>query len=273
MRTLGANARAQGRKTPPYETIPACANRSGTMTITLFQLNPDIDRAPLREAFARDGRVQVRDFLVPEAAATIRQVLEHQTRWGLACQAGEGGPQSFRPEAIAAMSADERGALVQSLHRAAASGEYAVRFNNYPMLDAYLQGWDRGSPQDLLLEHINDQPFLDLAREICSIPELRKADAQATLFAPGDFLGLHTDSHVAEGWRVAYVMNFADPEWKSDWGGYLNFLDEDGDVVCGWKPRFNTLNMLAVPQRHAVSYVPPFAPPHRFAITGWLRDR
>ena len=31
--------------------------------------------------------------------------------------------------------------------------------------------------------------------------------------------------------------------------------------------------VLAVPQRHAVTYVPPFAPPHRFAITGWLRDR
>ncbi|MBT0666851.1 2OG-Fe(II) oxygenase [Novosphingobium profundi] len=243
------------------------------MTLSLFDLNPGLDRAALRTRFARDGRVQVRDFLNPEAAANVRQVLETQTRWGLACQAGEQPHRSLRPEAIAALAPAERQALAQAIHQAAAGGEYAVRFANYPMLDAYLQGWDRDGPLALLLEHINDQPFLQLARDICGIPELIKADAQATLFAPGDFLGPHTDSHVAEGWRVAYVMNFADPAWHPDWGGYLHFLDEEGDVVEGWKPRFNALNLLRVPQRHMVSYVAPFAPAHRFAVTGWLRDR
>lgn len=243
------------------------------MTKTLFQLNPALDRQALRDTFLAQGRVQIRDFLVPEAASTIRRVLERETRWGLACKAGGEPQRSFRAEAIQAMPVEERRAVATGIHVAAAAGEYAVRFANYPILDAYLEGWDRGSPQDLLLEHINDQPFLDLAREVCGMPDLIKADAQATLFAPGDFLGVHSDSHVGEGWRVAYVMNFADPDWKPDWGGYLNFLDDDGDVVAGWKPRFNALNLLKVPQPHAVSYVPPFAPAHRFAITGWLRDR
>jgi Rps23 Pro-64 3,4-dihydroxylase Tpa1-like proline 4-hydroxylase len=105
------------------------------------------------------------------------------------------------------------------------------------------------------------------------MPGLIKADAQATAYTPGDFLSLHTDSHVAEGWRVAYVLNFAPPDWKPDWGGYLNFFDADGDVVAGWRPRFNALNLLKVPQPHNVSYVPPFAPAERIAITGWFRDR
>lgn len=243
------------------------------MTIPLFLLNPDLDRPALHEAFKRDGRVQVRDFLQPEAAHTVRAILEHQTRWGLSWQAGNVGPSHLRPEQISAMTAAERQDVGRKIHESAAAGDYATRYTSYPMLDAYLNGWDRGSPQDLLLEHVNDQPFLDFARAVCGIPELVKADAQATLFAPGDFLGLHTDSHVAEGWRVAYVMNFADMDWKPDWGGYLNFLDEEGDVVAGWRPRFNALNLVKVPQRHAVTYVPPFAPPHRFAITGWLRDR
>ncbi|OZA59360.1 MAG: hypothetical protein B7X78_08485 [Sphingomonadales bacterium 39-62-4] len=84
---------------------------------------------------------------------------------------------------------------------------------------------------------------------------------------------MHNDSHVMEGWRVAYVLNLTSADWQPDWGGYLNFLDEDGDVICGWKPRFNTLNLLRVPQLHQVTYVPPFAPRARYAITGWLRDR
>ncbi|GAM05774.1 MAG: 2OG-Fe(II) oxygenase family protein [Pseudomonadota bacterium] len=243
------------------------------MTLSLFEINPALDRAALRAKFLEHGRVQVRDFLKPEAAQTIRGVLERETPWGLACQAGEEPHTTLRPEQIQAMRPEERQALAQKIYGAAARGEYAVRFANYPMLEAYLQGWDRNGPLALLLEHINDAPFLQLARDICGIPELRKADAQATLFAPGDFLGPHTDSHVAEGWRVAYVMNFAQADWHPDWGGYLHFLDEDGDVVEGWRPRFNALNLLRVPQSHMVSYVAPFAPARRLAITGWLRDR
>jgi Rps23 Pro-64 3,4-dihydroxylase Tpa1-like proline 4-hydroxylase len=78
---------------------------------------------------------------------------------------------------------------------------------------------------------------------------------------------------VLEGWQVAYVMNFCAEEWRPDWGGYLLFYDEDGDVVAGFKPRFNALNLFRVPQKHSVTYVAPFAPIARFAITGWFRDR
>jgi Rps23 Pro-64 3,4-dihydroxylase Tpa1-like proline 4-hydroxylase len=66
-------------------------------------------------------------------------------------------------------------------------------------------------------------------------------------------------------------MNFCAEPWRPDWGGYLQFLDEDGDIVAGYKPRFNALNLFRVPARHNVSYVPPFAPAGRFAITGWFR--
>ena len=243
------------------------------MTVPLFKINPALDRAALREKFARDGRVQVRDFLMADAAATIRDILEHQTRWGFSWQAGTRPNEHILHDDLVGLAPERSRDIAAAVAGAASRGEYAVRFKSYPILDAYRHKWDPGSPHDLLIEHINDQPFLDLAREVCAIPELRKADAQATLFAPGDFLGLHTDSHVAEGWRVAYVMNFADPDWRTDWGGYLNFYNDEGDVIEGWKPRFNALNLLRVPCPHAVSYVPHFAPVRRYAITGWLRDR
>src|SRR6185369_14944887 len=105
---------------------------------------------------------------------------------------------------------------------------------------------DPDSPQDLHLEHINDEPFLNLVREITDIPELVKADAQATLYAPGHFLSQHNDSHIAEGRRVAYVLNFTAEDWRPDWGGYLLFYDEEGDVVAGYRPRFNALNLFEV---------------------------
>lgn len=141
------------------------------------------------------------------------------------------------------------------------------------MVEAMQQRWDPDGPHELLLEYLNAPDFLQLVRDVTGISELMKADGQATLFAANHYLGRHIDSHVAEGWRVAYVLNMTMDDWHPDWGGYLLFLDDDGDVVEGFRPRFNTLNLFAVPQSHAVSYVPPFAPAGRLAITGWLRDR
>ncbi len=243
------------------------------MSQKLFEINPALDPSALASRFARDGRVQVRDLLTAETAATIRGILQRETPWGFAYKVDGQPPVKLSQNALRNSTADQRRDIAADIHRTAAAGGYGVRFNQYPMLDAYLERWSPDGPHDLLLEYINAEPFLDLVRTITGMPDLIKADAQATCFAPGDFLSIQNDSHVAEGWRVAYVLNFADPEWKPDWGGYLNFFDDDGDIVQGWRPRFNALNLLRVPQQHNVSYVPPFAPMGRFAITGWFRNR
>ena len=242
-------------------------------TISLFELNPALDRGTLARRFSADKRLQIRDVLKPQAARTIHRILTQQTQWGLAWHAAEDGPHNVRREQLSAMAPAQKEAIGAKVTAAMRGSDYGFVYAQYPMLDAYLQKWDQGSPQDLLLEHINDQPFLSLVRQVTGIPELIKADAQATLYAPTQFLALHDDSHVAEGWRVAYVMSFCAEDWRPDWGGYLMFYDEEGDVVAGFKPRFNALNLFLVPQKHNVTYVPPFAPVGRFAITGWFRDR
>lgn len=244
-----------------------------TGPVALFKINPELDRAALGARFARDRRIQIRDVLTTPAATEIRKVLARDTPWATAWQAGHDGPHVIRREQMQRMTPSESSGISQKIKTALQGRDYAFAYSSYPMLDAYLQQWDPGSPHDLLLEHLNDAPFLDLMREVTGIPELKKADAQGTLYGPGNFLAEHSDSHVAEGWRIAYVLNMAQDDWRPDWGGYLLFYDEDGDVVAGYRPRFNALNLFAVPQRHNVSYVPPFSPVGRYAITGWLRDR
>lgn len=243
------------------------------MARELFSLNPALDRSALAEAFVRDGRVQVRDVLTEAAATAVHEILARGTPWGLAWQAGADGPHAIRDTKLKADPVGEQRKIASATAAAASRGDYAFQFAQYPILDAYLAGWAPGGPHDLLLEHINSEDFLDFIREVTGISTITKGDAQATLYAPGHFLSLHIDSHVDEGWRVAYVFNFCREEWKPDWGGYLNFYDEEGDVITGYRPRFNALNMFTVPRAHAVSYVPLFAPIGRFALTGWFRDR
>ena len=241
--------------------------------ISLFDLNPDLDLAPHRAEFARNGRVQIRNVLTEESARNLATMIAKETPWGLSWQAGATAPKFERKDAGAAANPADNAAIQRGLMAAMTGQDYGFAFASYPMLDAYIGQWDAGGPHDIVLEHINSAPFLDLLRGVTGMDALIKADAQATLYAPGHFLAKHDDSHVMEGWRVAYVLNLCPVDWRPDWGGYLNFLDEDGDVIAGYRPRFNALNLFAVPQPHNVSYVPPFAPVARFAITGWARDR
>lgn len=240
----------------------------------MIELNSQIDHAALAERFKADGRVQIRDVLTLESAQRVRALLLSGTKWGLVWQAGEAdGVESLTNRALISKDAQaivsRAGAATDA---AGARGDYSFRFANYPVLQACLEGWDPGGPHDSLIEAMNMPAMLDMVRAVTSIPGLTKADAQATLFAPNHFLGLHTDAHRGQGWRVAYVLNFAPDDWSPDWGGYLQFFDEDGNIICGWRPRFNVLNLMAVPCAHSVSYVPPFAPNGRAAITGWFRD-
>jgi Rps23 Pro-64 3,4-dihydroxylase Tpa1-like proline 4-hydroxylase len=241
------------------------------MRHALFALNGDIDRSAVATRFQADGRVQIRNLLTEEAALTLASVLANQTPWGLAWRSGDQEARYIRANEYQRLSEQHRAELRHSVFATVGDAKYGFQFRSYPMLEAYLGKWAPDGVHDLILEHINDQPFLDLMRDVTGITELAKADAQATLYAPGHFLAQHDDSHVKQGWKVAYVLNLCPVVWKADWGGYLNFLDDDGDVIAGWRPRFNTLNLFLVPQPHQVTFVPPFAPVARYAITGWLR--
>ena len=246
-------------------------------TRTLFEINPDLDRAALAKRFAQTGRVQVRDVLTREAAEEVQSVLMKNTPWGMAVRAGDSPdtpPRGFsNAEIMGPGGADQVNRLANAAAQATARGDYGFRYAQFSLVESIQKGWNPGGPHELLLEHLNAEPFMDLVRKITGFDTLVKADGQATMFAPQHYLGRHSDSHVAEGWKVAYVLNFAREDWHPDWGGYLLFLDDDGDVIEGFRPRFNALNMFAVPQSHLVSFVPPFAPAGRLAITGWFRDR
>lgn len=242
--------------------------------INIFEVNSAIDTAPLAEEFARKRRIQVRNVLTTPTAQALRKALTELTPWGLAMQAGDGEPRDFRVEELREQAgAAKAQALSKTVHAAAQRGHYAFLYGRYPMVRAYQEEWNPGGLHDVLIEHINTEPFLQLVREVTGFDDLIKADGQATLFGRQHFLGLHQDLQVDEGWKVAYVLNMTVDGWRPDWGGYLLFYDDDGDVIEGFMPRFNTLNLFAVPQHHSVTFVPPFAPQGRVAISGWFRDR
>ena len=239
--------------------------------LPLFQVNPELDRSALRMRFALDGRVQIPCVLTSQSASVLHDVLATKTPWGLAWQAGRDGPHSLRSGEL---TVERRKAMGQKVGAAMAARDYAFAYAQYPMLKAFQERWAPDGPHDLLLEHVNDEPFLDLVRTVTGRDDLIKADAQATLFGPGHFLSTHDDTDTdREGRQIAYVLSMCATDWRPDWGGQLLFLDDADDIDAGYTPRFNTLNLFTVPRRHMVSAVAPYAPLARYAVTGWVRDR
>ena len=243
----------------------------------LIKLSPAIDRAAVAASFARTGRARIASVLTAASAKRVRTLLEHGTPWSLAWRAGEMPPEVIRAEAIAAVTPDRARAIQERLQAAMAARDYAFCYSTYPLVQALLERWAPGGPHEQLLTDLNQPALLDLIRQVTAIPELVKADGQATLYNRGHFLARHDDAEPAKGRRVAYVLNLCgDPDgapWRPEWGGMLQFLTAAGDPDETLLPRFNALNLFAVPQPHHVTSVASFAPVSRYAVTGWFRDR
>lgn len=232
-------------------------------------LSPSLDPMALAPALAARGRLQIPGFLAEDAAALLHECLAREVPWSLAYNEG-GVPRTLGAEALRALDPAARAALAQRIHAEAAGG-YQFMYHSYMMVSAYLAGRDPQLPLHRVLEFLNGEAFLGFARALTGVAELKRADAQATCYLPGDFLKRHTDADSGKGRRFAYVIGLT-REWQADWGGLLQFLDDQGAVVESFLPRWNTLSIFRVPTAHCVSFVAPFARAPRLSITGWLLD-
>lgn len=233
-------------------------------------LNPKLDVGRLTADYSVHKRLQIQDVLDAPAAEMIDQTLRRGTPWRIAYNRQE---QNFTmtQEELNAMGPGGAQKLMQECVQNAKT-QYQYLYASYPIVEAILKKQDQGHLLHTILEELNSPYFLDFIRTVTGISSITRADGQGTLYRPGHFLTVHNDFDAKRARRVAYVLGFT-KNWKSDWGGLLEFYDERGDVEVGILPRYNTLSIFTVPQLHAVTYVAPYANEGRYSITGWFSDR
>ncbi|HET8817946.1 MAG TPA: 2OG-Fe(II) oxygenase family protein [Xanthomonadaceae bacterium] len=221
-------------------------------------INNDLDLAPWRRELLARGRVQVRDFLQPDAAARLHACLRDEVPWivGERNQPDRPAPAFGAPDP----------ALQDAYARAADGFHFA--YDRYLMVEALKAGRDPGLVLHSVLAFFNGPQFLEFIRWFGNDPSINMVGAQATRYRHGEFLRQHDDRHEDEGRRYAYVLNLS-REWEADWGGLLQFVDARGNVIDTFVPRFNSLSLFKVPAGHIVTTVAPWAKEPRLAITGW----
>lgn len=233
-----------------------------------FILNNELNTDALRERFTADGYVHVPAVLEAASAGRIHRALAEQTRWNLVF-ADRGRHIDLSAEQVAALPGQKLRELQQAIY-AQARESFQYCYYNYPIYDAHRAGRNTEHLLHRFYEWLNADEFLEFARAATGFEDIAFLDAQATCYRQGHFLTCHDDSAEGKHRRAAYIFNFT-PRWIADWGGYLQLLDDDDGIRRGLSPAFNALNIVAVPQRHNVSLVAPFAGADRLSITGWMR--
>jgi len=237
--------------------------------VTTFQLNPDLDRAALAAEYAAHRRVRIHNLLERDAVDALYEYLNGNEGWWQLINLPNGIIELDR-EKRARMTAQEVAELEAEVQAQARFGfQYRYEGLRVPDDQDSLAGED---PLTAFARLMSSDAMIDFLREVTASPEVAFTDGQATAYGPGDFLTGHDDDVPGKDRIAAYVFGLT-PRWRPEWGGLLLFHGANEERVAGNVPRYNVLDLFAVPQRHSVSVVTPAAPTRRYAVTGWLRSR
>lgn len=234
-----------------------------------FALNPALDATSLAGCFARDGRIQIQEFLAPGLAAALSESIRERDDWVQVVNSGDKVFELSR-SVRAEMSEAQRAALDTAVY-AGARGGFQYRYETIRVPDDAKLRLASDHLLDGLAHWLSTGPARDFLKTVTGREDVDYVDAQATAYAPGDFLTAHDDDVAGKRRTAAYVFGLT-PQWRPEWGGLLLFHD-DRRISDGFVPAFNTLNIFRVPQRHSVSEVTRAAPHRRYSVTGWLRTQ
>ena len=232
-------------------------------------LNPALDIDALAAEFKKDDRVRINDILEPGIAEQIREICLTDVPFQY-IYFFDGANRVGTEEQLRNLTPEQRHELQQKILTAAADG---VGF----YYCGYVMGYeDRNVGNEKLqflhtmFDFMNSSDMREFIMKVTGRDDLLSADAQFTRFTNGQFLTRHRDVVTDQERRLAYVISFS-PDWHPDWGGLLQYFEEDGTPRDAWTPRFNSMSLFDVRHIHSVTYLTPFGKAPRLSLTGWFR--
>lgn len=232
-------------------------------------LGQRLDVSALKQAFKRDRRVRIHDFLDPEVAAALHANLRARTDWLQHINQGDVLYELDR-DVRQTMEPAQADALNDAVYASARAG-FQFRFEAIRVPDEASAREASEDPLAAFASFMSSAPVIAMLREVTGAAQITFADAQGTAYSPGDFLTGHDDAVNGKNRHAAYVLGLT-PHWRLEWGGLLLFHSHDGQVSHGGVPTFNTLDLFSVPQMHSVAEVTRAAAYRRYSVTGWLRS-
>ena len=236
--------------------------------MTALRLNAGLDVDALARSFHDHRRVRIFDLLERQGAEALHAHLEQQDDWWRLINMPDGILEYDR-RGWQRLGVRRRAAIDAQIFEQARNG-FQYRYEGLRVPDDAERIAQDDDPLTAFARLMDSDDMLGVLRRITGQHDIGFSDGHATAYSPGDFLTGHDDDVPGKGRLAAYVFGLT-RMWRPEWGGILMFHEADGTMITGHVPRFNTLDLFAVPQQHSVSMVTPSAPVRRYAVTGWLR--
>ena len=232
-------------------------------------LNASLDREELATRFREDGRVRVENVLDEQIADRIRDCCINVVPFEFLFHI-DGKNVALSAQEMTQLDMAHRKELQQKMLAAAADG-IGFFYCGYKMTRAIANTTNENLKfLHSVFDYLNSEEMLEFASAISGRDDLLSADAQYTRYTSGHFLTRHKDDVSSEMRRLAYVLSLS-KNWHPDWGGLLQFFEDDGTPRDSWVPTFNTMAIFDVRHIHSVTFVTPFAKEPRYSLTGWFR--
>lgn len=226
-------------------------------------LRPEVDSAAFADAFARSGSVQVPAVLTAASAQLLLRALTQETPWALTHNTDGTLRQVPIPDPAA------RAKLAPASWQRART-QFSFFYDSHGLSQDGEPYARPGHAFAGLVAFLNGPAFLEFVRRVTGLMAIGIADAEATLFHPGDYYTRQDGTAQGKNRLAGYMLSMT-PAWRLDWGGALEFIDGSGHIAKGYVPSFNTLTVFSVPRTHFVSQVAVHGG-LRYAVSGWLRS-
>lgn len=230
-------------------------------------INPKLNPKALNKIYLEQGRLQVPNFFTEETAQYLLSLLLNNKNWNLAYNSGNNFYESPIAELDKLTPEQKQNFMKQIFAKAGKNFQYV--FIQYYISQAIKLNEEPGHPLHQVESFVNSDYYLDFMRELTADTSIKKADSYASIYDKEHFLTEHDDLHSKHNRVAACVFNFTQC-WDRNWGGHLAFFDEKGNIEEAFIPTFNTLNILSIPQKHAVQQVTAFAQEKRYSLLSWL---
>lgn len=233
-----------------------------------IKFNPSLSISDIHQQYQQQKRFRINQVFAQETIESLRRWVSADLPFEAAF-VRQNQNFSVPTQQLKMMPAQERQALIQDIYRHANKGiGFLYERVKLPETD----GANKNPIGDALFNWLNSKNTINVIKQITGFEDIRNASAQLTRYVPGNFLTRHNDVNPEEQRRVAYVISFTQ-RWHPDWGGLLQFFQQDGTPLEAWSPLYNSMSLFDVNHPHSVTYVAPFAPHPRLSVTGWFLAR
>ena len=230
-------------------------------------INSTLDFAALNSSYKYDNRLRIDNFLIAQVCEELHELAKTQIPYYLA-YTSDSRPSIMKPTEFDAMTREQRHEFWSSRYEQASRGVGYV-YKGFMPKNANLGSDKTLLPLKEFAEYWTSDVALEKIRQLSGMNDLTHSDAQFTCLLPGHFLTRHRDTDPSGKRRLAYTIGLT-KNWHPDWGGLLQFYEDDGTPRDSWGPKFNTLSIFDIDHIHSVTHITPYALEPRLSIVGWF---